>query len=424
MSEDHTEKYLTNEILKSEKALKIYNETKKALQTEERFVNFFKGYDPESVKSFIEYYGSQKAHWIENGPAYAAMHYRKDSRWRNEAVNMLHTIFEKKLFNLKCRWVAGEMDLPGIEISYDFRKWNHNPNLAAGFIEPITEEELTSYLEYRSWAVETHLDEDGDIDILEPYSAINSYHHYKAIAIDDHVYKVCAWWNWYDKRFSTAPLMELPLVRTELQEDYLDIWSVEIHIKQYSEEIQKNFQHLNRQQRKELKADPDKRKAYFEERDRKYAEQEKKIPKYKHVSTYDREQMKMLVSKLETPEVQKYYHAYRRWIDKRSRHDRIDSNIYDLKKIKEWIPVQANDDYRDGLQQAYDDYSDKKTLEALPFVYEEYKECMALKKPFRWNMEETSAPGNDMGDRILAARKWKGEPENFDFLKKENLPTA
>ena len=50
-----------------------------------------------------------------------------------------------------------------------------------------------------------------------------------------------------------------------------------------------------------------------------------------------------------------------------------------------------------------------------------------MKKPFNWKTSdyESSLTGeSEIKKRLLAALEWKGEQQNFDFLKKENLPQA
>jgi hypothetical protein len=100
-----------------------------------------------------------------------------------------------------------------------------------------------------------------------------------------------------------------------------------------------------------------------------------------------------------------------------------------LKEVQEWIPVNAHEDYRDAIEEAYDAWWEKMHREMLPVVFDEYLEAVAAKKPFDWKGRAyDSGPSpydnSEIKRRLLAARKWKGEPENFDFLKKENLPKA
>jgi hypothetical protein len=420
MSEDHTEKYLSAEVAKKRKAVSIYNETKKALETEERFVNLLKEYEPASVKRFIDYYAGMKAHWYEHGESFGNYLRSKENEWRDDAVESIKNIFYKKLFNLQCRWAAGEMDVPGIDISADFRRWQCDPSLSEGCLEPITDEEFQCYLDFLKWREEnpvSQIDEDNEPLIS---LALDFFHHYRATAIDDEKEELPPWFEWYDTRFGTGHLNALPVMRIELEQDYHDIWNLEIFKKTLPEEAQKSLHHLSRAERKELRDDPAKREAYFAEQNRKYEERKKTQPQYESMGTYDREKMKTLVKLIETPEIQKLYHATREWSDRRARHDYIESPVFSLMEIKEWIPLDSNDDYRVAIREAYRNYSQKMMIMTLPLVFAEYKECIEAGKPFEWGGDKEF--GDEMGQRILAARKWKGEPENFDFLKKENLP--
>ena len=421
MSDNHAEEYNRKQVEESEAADKIYRETIKALQTEERFVNFFKNYNAQSVEGFIKYYASQKTNWYKYGNTFYNYRQSKKNVWRNSCIEMLKEIFSKKVFDLKCRWVAGEMDLPGIETSYDFYRWEKNPALCEA-VEPITPKELGCYLSYLDLPEEAAEEESRS----SLYRAFVQYHHDRAYAWEDSHEMIPRWFHYYDRHFGTAPLLLLPVTRVEIEEDYKEIWSIEIHQKTLPEEQRKNHYYVTRQQRVELNRNPEKRKAHQEEQNRKWKEEEKKRPKYEHISVHDRKKMDELVSLIETPEVRDWYRASRDWYERGRGEDRIFSELIGLKDAKEFISIESNDDYREAIKNAYEGYADRMKRETLPFVFEEYRETVMSKKAFNWKTNDLDS-GSDMvtntlKEHILAVRKLKGQPENFDFLKKENLP--
>src|SRR3954469_1042448 len=110
MGNKHREEYDAKQVEQKEAANKIYQDTIRALKTEERFVNFFKSYEPKSVEQFIAHYASIKTQWHTHGDSFAKWKSAKKNKWRYEAVACLKNIYDKKLFDLVCRWQAGEMD--------------------------------------------------------------------------------------------------------------------------------------------------------------------------------------------------------------------------------------------------------------------------------------------------------------------------
>lgn len=425
MPGDHYEEYIKKEVEKKEESSGIYNETKKMLQSEERFVNFFKSYHPKSIESFIDYYAQFKAGWYSSADDFSRLRQGKNKHWWYLAVSSFIEIFYKKLFNVKCRWVAGEMDLPGIEASADFYHLMQHPS-ECNIIEPVSENELNCYIDY----LKSGLIPEDEYEGGNASSAIGHYHPYKSTAIEEPVEEtendyISPWFRFYDRQFGTGSLLQLPLTREDIEQDYHDIWTEHIYSKTFSEEVLKTWSRLNRKQSLELRNNPQKRESFHQEQQCKYEEHKKKMPVYVHISTYDSKIMDELVPLLETSEVQKLYRASRRMKMKRNWNEMIESDIIYMKEVQEWIAVQPNDDYRKAIKEAYKDYSDKKVMEMLPVVFEEYSKAMKANKPFDWTTSEYESPSaprdNEMKKRLLAARKWKGEPENFDFLKKENL---
>lgn len=420
MSNDRVEKLHCKHIEKAEHINKIYQDCITELKTAERFVNYFKSYNDQSVKNFIEFYAGQKANWYSGVDLLYRHQLSKKNKWRWKALGMLKEIFIKKLFDLKCRWVAGEMDLEGIEVSPDFEKWACDPASCTA-VEPITGEEFSCYMSF----VEAQDDQDGrqydDEDRGTCDSALNFYHDYRSLFVGSHERLIPEWFHYYDRRFGTAPLLGLPVKRTDLEADYNDTWCTEIYAKTLTPEQLKTWSHSSRKQRKELRENPEKNKAHIEEQNRIYQER-KKETNYSHMSIYDREMMKELVALTEPPEVSKLYKASELWKKRRQGGEEIECTLIYMEEAKEYIPIEGDDDYREAIKKAFADYARRMKMETLPMLFEQYCECIQRGKPFDWSTGgDKKLSGNDLRDRIIAARKCKGEPENLDFLKKENL---
>jgi hypothetical protein len=416
MSDRVSQRY---KIEEAERASKIYEETISMLKTEECFVNFFKDYDHRSVEKFIKHYAECKAEWYIHADKNHWMRLRDENKWREEAMCRFKDIFRKKLFDLKCRWVAGEMDMPGIEFSEDFVKWSNEPAMCTA-TEPITRGELECYLQFMQ--TEDPCAEE-DLNKATPGGAVQLYHKGRSLYEKKHEIYIPDWFHFYNTRFGTGGLLHLPTIRTDLEWDYHDIWTKEFFAKTTDPETLKEWKHLPRAEKKILYEDPEKAKARDEEFMRALKERSKKWPPIVIYSTSDKKMMDELVPQIESREMVRLYKGYTEW--KRREHNKIDVEclVEDLNDIEnEQIPVGSHDDFRVALKDAYKKYAFKMVMEILPRIFDEYRECLGNGKPFDWDtMEYQSEPDNEMRKNILKARVWKGEPANFDFLKKKNL---
>ncbi len=106
MANNHSEEYFKQQLEESEKSKTLYQDTINAMQTEERFVNFFKGYNAQSVEGFIKHYATMKAIWYKHAESNYRYNISKKSKWKDEDVELLKIIYEKKLFSLNFRWKA------------------------------------------------------------------------------------------------------------------------------------------------------------------------------------------------------------------------------------------------------------------------------------------------------------------------------
>jgi hypothetical protein len=429
MGNKHREELDAKQLAQKEAANNIYQDTIRALKTEERFVTFLKSYDPNSVEHFIAYYATLKTQWHTHGDSYAKRKNAKKNKWRYQAVACLKNIYDKKLFDLMCRWQAGEMDIEGIVVSEDFSNWLSNPAKAYS-VPPITAAEVECYLAFLDHEPPVDEDEDEWQD-ANASSAIGFFHSYMVVGMVEEAEKfIPPWFHFYDSHFNTAALRRLPVIRKTLEEDYHDIWTLEIHLKSLTEEQLKYFCFRTRKQRLEMEADPAKMKAWVDERNRLEELRQKDQPQYKHVSIYNRKLMDELVPLLESAEVRDNYRAYTEWHLRGKSEIAYSSTVTDLLEVREYVPVESSDNYEEALEKAHSQYLKKKTREVLPFIFEEYEEAIARGLPFDWR---TSSYREDMDDersteeirkRLLAARVAIGEPANFDFLKKENLSKA
>ena len=421
----YAEELRQKEIEAAERKTKIAEETEIALRTEDRFVNFFKGYDESSVEKFIIYYSEMKAMWYSHADDRHRHRNNRANHYFTVAADLFKDIFLKKLFNVQCRWVAGEMDLPGIELSSDFFPFMIAP-ASCTFVEPITAQEFECYMQFLhiyDWDRCILIDDEAEEEYNTPEVAIEYYHDYRSAYLERDRDEIPHWFYFYDSCFGTDYLLELPYTRTDLEQEYHEIWDTEIYPKTLTPEQLKKWYHRSRAERKIHLENPELAKAHSEERQKIYALQDAEKPKYISLHTYNKEMMYELMGLIEPKEMTKYYDAEIAYDRRDDKAEMIDIDIIYLKEANEYIPVTSNDSYVEAIKEAYKSYERKEVFEILPTIFDTYCQCIKSGKPFNWHIEKPTYPrwNSQYRDNILAARKWKGEPENFDFLKKENL---
>ncbi|MCX6351728.1 MAG: hypothetical protein NTX03_07690 [Bacteroidetes bacterium] len=286
-------------------------------------------------------------------------------------------------------------------------------------INPITDEEIQCYLDFR--AIEK---EEKEWE-RTPRLVLEHYHLFKILNGEDNQNQLCDWFEFYDNRFGTKGLMDLPMYRLEVLHDYLDIWSTEIYYPTLSEEDQKTIRHLNRQQREYFREHPEEKKLWDEESDRLWEEREAKRVKYEHLSTYDTKLMKEIVALVEDHNNQMLCKYHKKWHEDNPTDDfELELSIGELNA--DGIEIEENDDWKVAVKTAAELNEERKINEALLEVIDEYKKARDAGEIFSMKYKgghrtEISPSHRTIRERVLEARKFKGEPENFDFIKTENL---
>ena len=428
MTDNPFEELRNRDVEKAEKQSKMYEETIKQLQTEERFLNFFKGYNPQSVESFIKYYAQRKSDWYANADDRLRFRLRMDNHYFEEAMELFNEIFLKKLFDMKCRWVAGEMDLDGIESSVDFINFANDPN-SCTFVEPITQKELDCYMQFKqlkNWVPSNRkkleFDEEYDDGWASCVAPILYYHNQQSCFIENSITHIPPWFYYYDTWFGTAYLLDLPCRRTDLEEKYNDIWEEHIHPQTLSPEYLKTRKYQSLAMRKLHYENREIRDEHLKKLNEAYREEHKNDPKYIHLHVRNKEIMDEIVHNIESREVEKYYHATREWERRLEGGEEIEMDVIYLQELDEFVPINSNDDFRVAIKEAHDQYEERTMIEILPYIFDNYRQCIKNGEEFDWGTEEGKHKHSiDNRKKILEARVWKGEPTNFDFLKKENL---
>ncbi len=124
-------------------------ETIKSLQNN----SFYKEFEEDNlgtendIKFFQEYYAKELAWGLSFGPRGDKYFHRNHNKFLYYAEDALCEIQQKKLFDLQCKWRAGQADITGISSTSDFMYWETNIR-DAWFLSPISEDELKVYMDY------------------------------------------------------------------------------------------------------------------------------------------------------------------------------------------------------------------------------------------------------------------------------------
>jgi hypothetical protein len=321
------------------------------LETNERYQNFFKNYKSRDVEQFIKEYASHKAELYEKRNELESSLEFSQIEYLLDAEKFINVILQKKLFNLQCLWIAGNIDLPFIEYSGDFGYFESNIRQCP-FIEPITEEELAlgirylqeeddetdphdtnwqEYCRFKAWDLAADEDDDDDADeLLEK--------------IDYSIYceeEMPQFYNYYDTHFKTGYLFNLPPNRLYREHAYL----MAVREKNHREYIEAS---------KDKPADPEKDLQYLH---------------YYY-------QKDVFVENTEDPITKKLNNAKYVFRSSKFDFDEPCNNYIDfllrLRKSGETIAFEPHEDWHESLRLTVARTKQRKIAEMLPYAYQTY----------------------------------------------------
>jgi hypothetical protein len=349
---------------------------KAELLASEPIQDYLKDYDEDSVKGFIDSYVSNKNLWFRFGKMYAKMKEDSDLRFDNQANEYLDMILQKKLFEKQCLWRAEQITLPGIEFTCDFRYWQMDV-FNCPFLEPITAEDIALCQRYI---------EDGDMD---PDEDMNQYdwQEYDDIKegykTDNEEGYYLSWYEFWDTYRGTRGLLDLPDIRGDKEMFYRDI---------YFESV--------REEREEMAAAS---KKQWEERK-------------PSIYTHDKEVLEKFVKKFEDKEMQFLYNGYK-WSEITSdAQDIVEEHINLLLAAQEPVPMEAHENWIEGLRLTVRKYKRKKIIEALPRAWEQYMMNIQMGIAFpEGDVYLSEDVKRIVRNQIFTGRRLNGEPEDFNF---------
>jgi hypothetical protein len=189
------------------------------IENSEKAKLFLSAYNDQSAQSFINDYAKQKIQLIEYYRNYYYKYHEREEfefEFRDQAENMLNAIQQKKLFNLQLKWRAGSLNIPGIDICYDFEYWGKYV-MDCPFIPMVEYNEVELM---KSFLLQLDWHED-----IERYS-FDDWQEYDVLARkDDHddYQNLPEWYKYFDAMRGTGILLLLPDVKGKKEDYYFEI---------------------------------------------------------------------------------------------------------------------------------------------------------------------------------------------------------
>jgi hypothetical protein len=350
------------------------------LRTNPRYQEFFQQYSAKSVERFIDHYAKQKVRCLFLGEYYREEYRHLTKQFLDEAKERLWEIQQKKLFNLQCQWRAEQVTVPEIELCSDFDLLERRIQRCS-FLPPITEQEVEFYKEYFASSECSYDDEVWDWQ---------EYDDWKNEMQDDSEGPTYPeWYNFYDVRFGTQGLLNLPDTRQPKEEFY------------YNLALEHEQQQRKQQPLPQLALPRDPRE---------------------RLEVYGSTRLEEFVRQFESPQVLKYFLATRRNINEDSEYSKedFDNALQTLFEMKARVPMAASHSWRAAFFQTFTKYRKEQVLAAFDEAYKEYQQEIARNiQPFSYFDSDSSpyavSAREDEKHYILRGRVLNGEPENLDF---------
>src|SRR5574338_93348 len=356
---------------------KLIAEIEQDLKNNPRYKSFFDQYNPRSINYFIDYYKNRKASWIMWGDLYNNIEKKKILKYSTIANDKLWEIQQKKLFNLQCRWRAEEIELPGINLTYDFWYWELYIRQCP-FISPISEDEYQLYCDYI-------LSDDFELEDVPSYQW-QSYEDFKAEYMDSkRVVTTPEWYQFYDSRMGTGGLLTLPDIRGDKEQFYFKLY--------FENEKKQNPEKYN------IKTDPDTR------------------PQLKY---YDHEELEQFIETFEDTKIKDAYRAFKNNNLENLEHDGKLMDAIEVLKQDDNYELTFAGNWRDSIIKTAYNYEKQKVYAAFSTAYKNYLNRLNMGIDFDHELTQDTIDHinqliNLYKQKILKGRILNNEPADLNF---------
>jgi len=311
----------------------VQKEMEEDLRTNERYKAYLSQYNSNGAGS-IDSLARMKADVTVNGKRRQNHEEEEVMSLRKRADMSIWNIQQRKLFDLQCKWRAGSIDLPGIETTYDFEYWSELIQRCP-FLPPITQEEYDLYHDYVL---------SDDFDDCEQYST--SWQTYVVLKMwdeeeDDEDDSYPAWYSYYERFKGGHDWRLLPDTRGDKEHEYWRLAHKDLFAKASSTTVQDKRPYLATW--------------VYEEREKFF--------------------------KVCEPDLLRHFYAYEREADWEDAEDRLRQAIWTLLDFDEALPMEYNDDWKEGIFRAARRADQLRLAKACDAAFKEYlnREELGLK---------------------------------------------
>ena len=364
----------------------IQEEIEKDLRENPKYNSFFEKYHPNSKDLFIDSYKWKKSDWLKYEDIYLNSEEESVFKYKIMAEECLWQIQQKKLFNLQCEWRAENTELDEISFTGDFMKWERNIRNCT-FIDPISEDEVELYKEYILSDDFERVYFESDIE-WQNYSDLKKSFHGDEHSDEFGYFHYPEWYQYYDNRFGTSYLMNLPDIRGDKEMFYSDIYY--------------------KNKRKEIEIEK-KRKI----REGTYNEQ--KFDSRSYAGAYG-DTLEEFVMNYENEKIQRLYRADQAMPLEIEEDEELFRALNTLMEAKEKIEMSSGEEWRIAIINTARNYENSRIYDCFDSVYNEYLQRSQMGISYE-TVEDKSLERMYQHSRkiILSGRKINGEPEDFNF---------
>ncbi len=409
--------------LYSESELKHYEQIKdkeeltnkllEEINAEKKYDAFFSNYRADSIENFKKDLARFKAEYILDGAWYFKHKRELEQVYHKKAEAMLWHIQQKKLFDLQCLWRAERVELPGVDICYDFSYWSVDIKRCP-FLEPISESDADLLQQYvQSLSFEKPLFDLYDWDDYEQFTR-----EHKG---DPQSLSMPEWYHYYNMHRGTESLMLLPDIRGEKEELYMnaglkDLMNKNLPVFDESDRVGREKKSMEAEEETEsdeddpppyqsapLKFPGDKRPFLHADRDKTFTD---------------------FIEQFEDKNL-RHIHDVRRRLDENNLpvldYFELDEAMETLRLAGENYPMQPWYKWREAVSRTARKFEQQQLAAEIPAAFDAYlfrvKSQIApfLSRQEKQYIKEAAARLKDHRKWILHGRKIKNEPLNFDF---------
>jgi hypothetical protein len=373
-----------------------------------KIIEHFSEFQPGSVVHMIEWYAEKRHRFTKVADYYAGAAERIHLGYLPSAEKFLRHIQYKKLLDLQCLWRAGKIELKGIETTFDFRKWGEDI-YNCPFLPAITQDEVDLMIRFlNETPVEMQPSDEHFFDYdwhnyeylkicfaeEEEIELQDFYKDYTIAILEDN--GIPPWYEFYDTYMGTKGLLALTDVKRPKEAYYIKLWN---------DHKNKEKEEQERMEGKEPAPPPPPRDERW----------------YMGIDSDTDEDIAEMVDAFESPEVKKLWENYvvvdvKESSDEEALEEEVRSIYFSLTEEKEIVPLEAHEDWRQGLIISYRRHKFRKTVEAIPTAYDDYLTRIETgigfshpdnNEPMQWEI--------DIRQSILEGRRIAGEPMDFNF---------